>query len=248
MKHLACVLAAATALAPARLAAADASPPAALAQTLFEGARSDLRRGDFAAAYPKLLESERIDPSNGTLLNLVLCEDRLGLTAGAWAHAKELVARLATDDSRRPLAERELADLAARLAALELDAAPRPAAASPLATAPPSRSEIPSTGAPRWVSWTALGVGAAGLVTGSVLGVLAMSRRSQVLSDCPAKECSDASSLAAAREGQRFFVGSLVALGVGALGASVGVTLLTRRDPGSRAAPAGAIVGYGGAF
>jgi|SRR5450432_1511028 len=272
MRNLAFVLAGAIAFTPVRPAAADPSAPssapsstpapplAAVAQTLFEEARSDLRRGDFAAAYPKLLQSQQIDPSNGTLLNLVVCEDRLGMATSAWAHATELVARLAADDSRKPIAERELANLSARLAALAPSVGPAAPPPSPVvpapsstdaglaATPPPSPSGIASPASPRWASWAAIGVGAAGLVTGAVLGVLASSRRSQVLSGCPGKECGDASSLAAATEGQRFFVGSVIALGVGAAGTGVGVYLLTRHDSGGRAAPAGAIAGYRGAF
>ena len=64
----------------------------------------------------KLAESERIDPSNGTLLNLVLCEERLGKVASAWLHTKELLERLPANDARRPIAERRFAALSARLA------------------------------------------------------------------------------------------------------------------------------------
>jgi hypothetical protein len=285
------------------VAAADAPSAEAMAQTLFEEARGDLRRSDFAAAYPKLVESERIDPSNGTLLNLVVCEDRLRKTASAWAHAKRLVDQLPDDDDRKPVARRELADLDARLPRLTIHVRGAPPtgavvtvdgtalAPSALGTSLPldpgdhelrasSRGEAarsttitlgegqhvewvaelpePATAGvpapepalarhpPRWSSWAALGVGAAGLVAGTVLGALAMGKRSQVQSDCPDKTCRDPTDLDAASAGQRLFVGSAIALGVGAAATGAGVYLMTRPD-GPRA-PAGALATVSGTF
>src|ERR1041385_4293359 len=106
------------------LALAQAPPGEALATTLFEQARNDMRRGDFAAACPKLAESQRIDPSNGTLLNLVLCEEKVGKIASAWVHSKELVERMPSEDDRRPIVERKLAALAPRLPKLTMRLAP----------------------------------------------------------------------------------------------------------------------------
>ena len=133
---------AASALLVSSAARGDASagaPLEAIAQSLFEDARSDLRHGDYAAAYPKLLESERLDPSNGTLLNLVLCEDRLGKLASAWLHARELVPRLPDEDERKPIAARELADLDARVARLTVR----------LRGAPPESASVQVDGAHR---------------------------------------------------------------------------------------------------
>jgi hypothetical protein len=97
--------------------AAGAAAPAAagIAQALFEQAREDMRRGDAAAACPKLAESQRLDPSNGTLLNLVLCEKALGKVASAWLHARELFDVLSALDDRKPIVARELAVLAPRV-------------------------------------------------------------------------------------------------------------------------------------
>src|SRR5439155_15265716 len=92
----------------AAVARADAEP-AAVAQALFEQARQDMKHGDYRAACPKLVESERIDPANGTLFNLMLCEEQLGKIASAWLHAKELLDRLPLRDDRRPIAQQRLA-------------------------------------------------------------------------------------------------------------------------------------------
>jgi len=93
----------------------EAPSAPAVAQALFEQGRDDMKRGAYLAACPKFEESHRLDPSNGTLLNLVLCDEAIGKVASAWVHARELADRLPADDDRRPIAERKLAALARRL-------------------------------------------------------------------------------------------------------------------------------------
>lgn len=67
----------------------DSSPsdPAA-AQSLFDAGRSLMEAGNAAEACPKFEESNRLDPSAGTLLNLGKCFEKLGRTASAWAAYK----------------------------------------------------------------------------------------------------------------------------------------------------------------
>ncbi len=286
---------------------ADAPTASGVAQGLFEEARDEMRRGDYPSACPKLAESERLDPSSGTLLNLVLCEDGVGKVASAWLHARELLDTLPDRDDRKPIAERKLAALGPRVPKLAVrlsptapagttvaldgvDLAPsslgvpvpvdpgahrlvvrapgRPervedidvregqriewlsevapeAAAAPgtrrvVSPQVPPAAQLPGrepATSPHWERWAAFGVGAAGLVAGGILGAMAWERRAIVLSDCPAKQCKDASGLDAASEGQRLFAGALAATGVGLAGTGFGVYLVLRGDarplPGS---------------
>jgi len=106
------------------VARADAPPAEAMAEALFEQARDDMRHENYEAAYTKLEESQRIDPADGTLLNLLICEDKIGKTASAWLHAKELLDRMPTNDDRRSLVEQRFAALVPRLTKLTIRLAP----------------------------------------------------------------------------------------------------------------------------
>jgi hypothetical protein len=86
---LACVL-----LVPARVAAG--SP---IAEVLFQEGRRLLLSGRTAEACSMLRESQAIEASSGTLLNLALCDERLGRTASAFDEYRE-AARLARQQGR----------------------------------------------------------------------------------------------------------------------------------------------------
>lgn len=67
---------------------AHAQGDKALAESLFEAGRALLKQKKYAAACAKFEESQRQDPSPGTLINLGECEKGQGKTATAWADYK----------------------------------------------------------------------------------------------------------------------------------------------------------------
>jgi hypothetical protein len=71
----------------------------AAAEALFREGRELLEKGDYANACPKLAESNRLDPSSGTALNLALCHQKQGKTATAWAEYL-VAARLARQQGK----------------------------------------------------------------------------------------------------------------------------------------------------
>jgi hypothetical protein len=92
---MALALAVATTWMGESIAMATERDPAA-AQTLFEQAFKDFEAGNIDAACTKFEESMRLDPANGTLINVARCHERQGKIATAWAEF----------DSARTLSER----------------------------------------------------------------------------------------------------------------------------------------------
>jgi hypothetical protein len=305
---------------------ADEPTAMTAAQALFEQAREDMRRGDFAAALPKLEDSERLDPAIGTLLNLVLCEEKFGRLARAWLHARELVDRLPAGDERAAIARQRVEILSRRApkATVRLEAGapsdtkvlldgvelprssldlpividlgphrvvavapdgrtgppldfeaaeggqyvrfaiapsssvatqalvpPAPLRAAitlaPVSARPPHDQPPEGRGVPRWVGWTAAGIGAASLAAAGAFGILTLDRRSTVESVCPDKTCRDPSGLQAADQGKVFFAATLVSGALAAIGGGVGAYVLLRGDAAAQGV-SGAGLSFRGAF
>ncbi len=95
---------------------------AAVAQELFVEAKALMRRGDWAAARPKLEESERLEPAIGTEFNLADCNEHLGRTASAWSGflAVASSAKASGQSARESAARVRAATLEPRLARITL--------------------------------------------------------------------------------------------------------------------------------
>ncbi len=92
----------------------------ATAEALFEEGRKLIAQKNPAQACPKFAESQRLDPSPSTLLNLGSCYERVGKSASAWATYRE-AASLANAQSRADLmavAQRHAAAVEPELARL----------------------------------------------------------------------------------------------------------------------------------
>jgi hypothetical protein len=84
------------------VAAGDEPSPAnsALAQSLFEQGRALMDGGNYALACDRFAESQRLDPSGGTLLNLAVCHEKQGRIATAYVEFSE-ASSLAVRDGRK---------------------------------------------------------------------------------------------------------------------------------------------------
>jgi hypothetical protein len=61
------------------------SADSATAQVLFDAAKKLMAAGKFAEACPKFEESQRLDPTSGTLINLADCYEKAGRFSAAWS-------------------------------------------------------------------------------------------------------------------------------------------------------------------
>ncbi len=91
--------------------AASAQGDAAAAEQLYKEGKALAKKGDYAAACPKLEASYRLDRGLGTLVNLADCHERIGKLASAWAEWNEA----------HDLAKRDKDDVRAKFAAERRD-------------------------------------------------------------------------------------------------------------------------------
>jgi hypothetical protein len=96
---------------PHRSRAAEADERAAVS---FQEGREAMRQGHYATACGKFRESQSLDPSPGTVLNLAVCEERLGHLIRARSLVQRFSETAAASDDRRAYAEQMSKDLEER--------------------------------------------------------------------------------------------------------------------------------------
>ncbi len=96
--------------------AAAAAGKVAAATKLFDYGKAALDRGDTATACAKLEESQKLDPSPGTLFFWGQCETKRGHVAKAWALLRELEDTLPASDPRHRQVKASLAAITPRIA------------------------------------------------------------------------------------------------------------------------------------
>lgn len=92
----------------------DARPQAdmnARADEQFRKGREEQDRGNCQKALEHFRESHALKPGRGTLLNMGLCEKKLGQLAKAMQHLEELLPQLPSGDDRRQIVRDALADI-----------------------------------------------------------------------------------------------------------------------------------------
>jgi hypothetical protein len=116
----------------ARVAHADAEPSAAeraTAEALFRDAKELEAKGALDLACPKFVESNRLDPKPGALLNAAACHEAAGLTASAWEEYREAIQMAAkyNQQERRDFAEKKMKEIEPKLSRLvvTMNAPPR---------------------------------------------------------------------------------------------------------------------------
>jgi hypothetical protein len=130
--------------------------------------------------------------------------------------------------------------------------------AAPVAPLPPAvlpslpPESPPASRSPGVATWTSLGVGAAGLVVGTVVGVLELSRASTVKGQCQGNACP-ASARGDLNDANTLATISDVAFGVGLAGAALGAVFYFTAPtapvrPSVGLVPGGGRVGVGGSF
>lgn len=106
---------------------------------------------------------------------------------------------------------------------------------------PPSGPRAPGSGPARWPAYVAFGVGGAGLVAGSIFGVLALDARGELERACNGeRKCPTSSQSDVDALGRRALLSNL-GFGVGVVGLGLGAYLLLA-PPGGGARPVGVSV------
>jgi hypothetical protein len=90
------------------------------ADALFRDARALMKKGEFDAACPKLVESHQLDPAPGTAINLGDCWEKVGRLADALQVLRDALDLLRAGDHRIPLVKKQVAALEPRVPRLTI--------------------------------------------------------------------------------------------------------------------------------
>ncbi len=93
------------------------------AKQKFTEGREALNRGEYTTALVLFRTSQELYPSPGTLLNLALCEERLGMLGTAYLHFQEVQKLLPSDDERASIANTGALALQPRVPKLRIELA-----------------------------------------------------------------------------------------------------------------------------
>ncbi len=126
MRLGACLAALALATVTSRALAEPTAAERAVAQTLFEEARTLMAGGRHAEACPKLEESQRMDPAGGTLLHLGACYEGAGQLASAWSTFHSALSQALRDrrNDRAEAARERIAAIEPKLSKIRIEVPP----------------------------------------------------------------------------------------------------------------------------
>ena len=194
--------------------------PKARALELFKQSKDKYRSGDFQAAANLLEEAYELHDEPVLLYNLARAYEGLGeLERAAAAYEQYLVAEPDTKD--RGAIEQKVSNIRKQVAERDALAEQARSAADP---AQPTRTE--PAGVSPW-PWVLVGVGAAGVGTGAILGVMANDKHDDAVAEPSALAAQDLQSSAEAlvvAANLAFIAGGLVA----AAGLAWGITDLSK--------------------
>jgi tetratricopeptide (TPR) repeat protein len=193
------------------------------AEALADAAYRRFEQGGYAEAIELYRRAYEADPSARILFDIATVYDQRLHEPGP---AQQYYRRYTSE----PDAEPELTAIArARLEALAAPptpSAPTPAAPSVAPSSPPAdRPEPPARPLRPW-GWVSIGLGAASLVAGGVLGIVAISKNSQASSSCTGDACTDPRALTLTQDALDAAHGADVAFAAGALLTAAGVVLV----------------------